>query len=95
MSRLPERHRKDGNATELVSLWIMLGGQWEWGPPLDGWACLANEWHPTEIKDPKRKGHKDEYTDKQKRFFAKCSLNGSHWWTWRESTDVIQARHKK
>lgn len=95
MSRLPERHRKDSNANDLVGLWIELGGQWHWGPPFDGWAAMRDYWHPVEIKDPKRKGRKNEYTDNQVRFMNKCHLNGNHYWTWRESEDVLRSvRHK-
>jgi hypothetical protein len=86
----PQIHRIDGNHHELVEEWERLGGVFLKQPPFDGWI-----WHPrwtaywpVEIKDPKREGHKNEYTPAQKKTMAELHARGATWLVWRTVEDV-------
>lgn len=89
--------RRDGNEAELVKMARTLGAHWVASGPLDGWVWTpkAPGWHPVEIKLPGRAGSKNEYTEKQKRFFWDCAANGSRWWTWRTVDDVLMCLQEK
>lgn len=88
----PQKHRIDTNHHELVDEWERLGGVFMKCPPFDGWI-----WHPTwpvywpvEIKDPKREGHKNEYTPAQQKLMARLGLLGAKWLVWRTKEDVAR-----
>jgi hypothetical protein len=86
----PQIHRIDSNHHDLVGEWEKLGGVFLKCPPFDGWI-----WHPTwdayqpvEIKDPKREGHKNEYTKAQKKLMDELKPRGAPWLVWRTIGDV-------
>lgn len=88
----PQIHRTDKNHRELVAAWEAMGGLWVpyANKPFDGWA-----WHrrwgsywPVEIKDPKREGHANEYTERQRRVMKKLRDAGAVWIVWRTVEDV-------
>lgn len=83
--------RRDSNEAELVGLARMMGWHMVKAGPLDYWAERRGHWHLIEIKRPDKRGHKDEYTPAQLRFFERCRLYGSPWLVWRDSNDVLEA----
>jgi hypothetical protein len=89
----PQIHRVDSNHHDLVGEWEALGGVFLKCPPFDGWI-----WHPrweayapVEIKDPKREGHKNEYTAAQKKTMEMLRARGAQWFVWREPGDPARA----
>lgn len=58
--------------------------------PLDWWIFWRGAWHLTEIKDPKRKGHKHEYTKAQKKLLADLQERAIPVWIWRTREDVLR-----
>lgn len=86
----PQIHRIDSNHHDLVDEWERLGGVWLKHPPFDGWIWHPrwDEYCPVEIKDPKREGHKDEYTKAQKKVMSELKAIGAKWIVWREIEDV-------
>ena len=85
-------HRKDANEDAIVSAVKRCGCWWRKGPPLDGWVWIGKwqMWMPVEIKVPEREGHKSEYTEAQKKFFAECDAHAARYWVWRTVDDVIR-----
>ena len=87
--------RRDSNEIEIVALARMLGAHMVKAGPLDYLACIRGKWSLVEIKRPERKGHKNEYTDAQLRFFSQCRMNGSPWLIWRTQDDVLAYARSK
>lgn len=90
MSRTYTVHRKDNNHADLVATAKRLGAWVRVYPPLDllVWVGKWQMWMPVEIKDPKKEGHKDEYTPAQLKFFEDCKKHNAKWWVWRNDNDV-------
>lgn len=94
----PQRHRPDGNQSSLVDLFVKLGGHWMpyANKPFDGWAYHEHFGHmPVEIKDPKREGHANEYTERQVRLMLKMRERGIPWLVWRTDEDVLRSIGKR
>lgn len=101
--RLPQRHRPDGNQSELVKRFVALGGVWipYANKPFDGWAwhprwAIHPSWGPqprcgympVEIKLSERDGHANEYTPRQRKVMQTMQVAGCTWLTWRTVEDV-------
>ena len=86
--------RRDKNEKPLVALARKVNIQWIYAPPLDGWAWRGGmeAWYPVEVKDPKKEGRADEYTDAQIKFFAMCDSVGAPYYVWRDEKDVMAFR---
>lgn len=92
----PQIHRRDGNQSPLVDLFIKLGGLWipYANKPFDGWAYHAHfGYMPVELKNPngrRRAGAHDEYTPRQRKVIALLNLRQAPWLTWRSEGDVYK-----
>lgn len=90
----PQIHRVDSNHHDMVAEWERLGGVWlpYSNKPFDGWIWHTRweEYWPVEIKDPKKEGHKNEYTDRQKKVMAELKKVGAKWLVWRTKEDVAR-----
>lgn len=88
------RNKRDGNEPALVTLAEKIG--FTWIPVMqscvDGWAGLGGQWMPVEIKDPKQKGHKNEFKQSQLDFFELCKIRILPYSIWRCDQDVINTR---
>jgi hypothetical protein len=89
----PQRHRPDNNQSSLVTMFEELGGLWipYASKPFDGWGWHAKwaGYMPIEIKDPKKEGHADEYTPRQRKVMQQLKEAGARWLTWRSQADVL------
>ncbi len=89
----PQRHRKDGNQSPLVTLFMELGGLWipYANKPFDGWAYHAHFGYlPVEIKKPERKNHANRYTNRQKKVIDVLSIKQAPWLEWEVEEDVYR-----
>lgn len=80
--------KRDANEPELVRIARQLGAQMEQFPPLDWWCFARGYWVPVEIKNP---DGRNQYTDEQVLFLARCKERGSPAWTWRTPEDVVKS----
>lgn len=90
---MPKPHygaKRDTNHHELVGIAEQIGGVFLPDPPFDGWLGWRGAWYLVEIKDPKKEGWKNEYTDSQVRTIARLKERGFHVHTWRTESDVYQ-----
>lgn len=88
--------KRDNAEPALVVLARELGLPMWLDPPLDWWTCIKTAsglhfWCPVEIKNPKKEGHANEYTKKQKRFIKFKDQHGLPMLTWRCEDDVFKA----
>lgn len=88
--------KRDNAEPALVLLARELGLPMWLDPPLDWWTCIKTStglhyWCPVEIKNPKKEGHANEYTKKQKRFIKFKDQHGLPMLTWRCEDDVFKA----
>lgn len=79
--------RRDNNHHELVQIATDIGGQWLPDGPWDGWLKWRERWHLVEIKDPKKEGHADEFTDHQVVLMSRGFRPDA---IWRTEHDVYQ-----
>lgn len=89
----PQKHRRDGNQSPLVKLFVSLGGLWMpyANKPFDGWAYHAHFGYlPVEIKKPEREHHADQYTDRQTKVIRLLELRQAPWLIWRTDEDVYR-----
>lgn len=86
-------HRKDKNHHDLKAAAKRCGAVWIEGGPFDGWIWLAKwggEYLPVEIKDPKKEGHKDEFTEKQQKLRNEWADRRMRLLVWRTESDVMR-----
>lgn len=89
------RNSRDLNEPELLEAAEKCGAWWTEAGPLDGWIFHPRiGFMPVEIKNPKRKGTKKEFTPLQKKFFEACTLSNSKYWIWRTVDDVLRDLHR-
>jgi uncharacterized protein (DUF58 family) len=83
--------RRDANEPGLIQTARRLGAEFErTDKPLD-WLCLfRGQCIPTEIKDPRKEGYANEFTQAQREFIQRCKNLGVRVWVWRSSEDVIR-----
>lgn len=63
-------HRSDKNEKDIIEVLQKRGFQVKkLGQPFDLLVAKNKKWSMVEVKDPKKKGHGDEFTDAQKEFF--------------------------
>lgn len=89
--------RRDNNDEPLTKAARLMGCLLLKDPPLDywfWWAGISTHWTPMDIKDPKREGHADEYTDDQREFIAQCKELGAHYEIWRTVEDIELSRRR-
>ena len=90
---MPKPHyaaRRDANEQPLVAAMEALGGYWIADGPFDGWLHWRGAWHLIEIKDPKKAGHKSEYTANQVRMLISLRERGIELNTLRTEDDVYR-----
>lgn len=80
--------RRDDNEPELIQLARQIGAEFEKIGPLDWWCGFRGRWVPLEIKNP---DGKNQYTDSQIRFLARCKERQLPVWTWRDEQDVLKS----
>src|SRR5688572_1912308 len=89
----PQKHRKDGNQSPLVNLFVQLGGLWipYANKPFDGWAYHSHFGYlPVEIKRPERENHANQFTPRQKKVMTLLQMKQAPWLTWRTDEDVYR-----
>lgn len=86
----PQIHRKDGNEPELFEFAKVCGAVIQQRGPFDGWVYWRGKWTLVEVKLPRRKGHKNEYTPAQNALLAEYKDRGIAVWTWRTRDDVLR-----
>lgn len=81
--------RRDTNDAGLKELAEALGW-WliQTNEPSDYLGGYRGVWHVVEIKDPKKQGHKHEFTTKQKEFHVEAYRRGMQILIWRTPEDV-------
>ena len=80
--------KRDANEGALISLARQIGAEFEKIGPLDFWVGFRGRWVPLEIKNP---DGKNQYTESQIRFLARCVERQLPVWTWREEGDVYRS----
>jgi hypothetical protein len=93
MPRTYTVHRKDVNHDKLVKAAKRCGAHWIHAGPFDGWIHIAKwggEYLPVEIKDPDKEGHKDEFTEKQRKLREEWADRRMKLLIWRSESDVIR-----
>jgi hypothetical protein len=93
MPRTYTVHRKDVNHHDLVAVAKRCGAHWIDAGPFDGWIHIqkwGGEYLPVEIKDPKKEGHADEFTEKQKKLREEWSDRRMKLLIWRTPADVLR-----
>jgi len=89
------RPRLDKNDEELAKFARKLGAILVKTGALDyevAWAGISTSLFPVDIKDPKKKGHADEFTPRQKTFINMLDELGFHYEIWRTEQDVIDSK---
>lgn len=66
-------NRRDANESTILTSVEPLGGFWLATGPFDGWLWNRRCWNLCEVKDPTREGHKDEFTDEQKKLIIRLN----------------------
>lgn len=90
----PQMHRKDGNESPLVELFVKLGGLWlpYANKPFDGWAYHNHFGYlPVEIKLPERKNRANRYTRRQKKVIELLAIKQAPRLEWETEEDVYQS----
>lgn len=93
MTRYARAHRKDNNEEAIKATARRCGAVWIEGGPWDAWICIpkwGGEYMPVEIKDPKKEGHADEFTDKQKKMREEWADRRMKVFVWRRESDVLR-----
>jgi hypothetical protein len=65
--------RRDAVESDLISLAEGIGAVWLKSGPFDGWLWFRDRWHLCEIKDPKKNGWANEFTDDQLKMIIKLN----------------------
>jgi hypothetical protein len=87
----PQRSRRDSNEPELLEAWEKLGGWWIPFGPMDGWAFHAQTgFICIEIKNPRKRGHADEFTPAEKQHIAYSKAHKAPYAIWYTIDDVIE-----
>jgi hypothetical protein len=82
--------RRDSNDAELANIARSMGATLIQEGPFDYWCGYRGVWRPVEIKNPKQRGHKDEYTPKQQDLRVALAALGLPLWVWRIPADVYR-----
>ena len=67
----PRYGRRDGNESSLLTSVEPLGGFWPPTGPFDGWLWDRRAWHLCEVKEPRKEGWQDEFTESS--FGSSCA----------------------
>jgi hypothetical protein len=65
--------RRDSNEAAILRCIEPLGGLWLQAGPFDGWLWDRRAWHLCEVKDPRKEGWKNEFTEDQHRLIIRLN----------------------
>lgn len=83
-------NRRDNNESTILTSVDPLNGLWIPEGPFDGWLWNRRCWSLCEVKDPKREGWKDEFTDEQHKWIIRLKERGIPWHALRTDDDVLR-----
>lgn len=81
--------RRDDNEVLLLDVIEPLGGFFLRAGPFDGWLWDRRTWHLCEVKRPEREGHKNEFTDDQRRLIMRLNERQIPYHVLRTENDVL------
>jgi hypothetical protein len=81
--------RRDANEPALLASVEALGGLWLPAGPFDGWLWDRRSWHLCEVKDPRKEGWRDEFTEDQRRLIIRLNERAAPFHVLRTEDDVL------
>jgi hypothetical protein len=67
-----------------------LGGFWLPAPPFDGWLWNRRAWHLCEVKNPRKEGWRDEFTEDQRLLIIRLNERQIPFRVLRTEGDVLE-----
>jgi hypothetical protein len=82
--------RRDSNESAVLAPVAALNGFWLPTGPFDGWLWDRRHWNLCEVKDPKKEGWQNEFTDEQKLLIVQLSTRGIPFNVLRTDEDTLR-----
>jgi hypothetical protein len=81
--------RRDANEATLLAGVEALGGLWLPAGPLDGWLWDRRAWRLCEVKQPRKEGWRDEFTEEQRLLIIRLNEYQAPFHVLRTEDDVL------